>query len=105
VTDRVASAAAESRLQSGIAYLWPPPGPFLVRLAEPAGAVATVELLLERLSPRQVRNPELVVCSLLGPRGERVPFVDRLLVLGPSQAILVLGIGRRPDTACTLTLI
>jgi hypothetical protein len=101
----VATAVAGGPSESGIAYVWPPPGPFFVRLGEPAGAIAAVELLLERLSPGRVRSPELVLCALLGPRGEQVPFVDRRLVLGPSQAIVLLGIGRQPDTACTLTLI
>jgi hypothetical protein len=105
VTDRVAEAVSESALKSGIAYLWPPPGPFLVRLGGPEVAIAAVELLLERLSPGQAHNPGLLFHSLLGPHGERVPFADRRLLLGSSQRILLLGIGRRPDTACTLTLI
>ncbi len=53
-------------------------------------------MLLGRLVPLEQAEREQLLCLLLGPRSEQVPFSDGRLLLGQWQRILVVGF----DEAC-----
>jgi thiamine phosphate synthase YjbQ (UPF0047 family) len=107
LTEQVAEHVLRSQVRNGLAYLTPPPGPFLVRVAESeAGIFEDLSALLQRLVPLGARR-ERSLCLLLGPRGDQVPFRNRRLSLGRWQRVLLLGFGDDSNDCndCTVTLI
>ncbi|HXY86222.1 MAG TPA: YjbQ family protein [Gaiellaceae bacterium] len=91
---------------SGIAYVSPSGDPSLVRVQErETGFFLDLECLLERLVPLDAPDRVRVVCSLLGPRTEQIPYSDGSLCLGRWQRILLLGFADRCADEWTLTLL
>ena len=92
--------------ESGIAYVWPLDDVALVRVQErESGFFCDLEDLLTRLVPQEQRERERLLCMLLGPRGEQIPFVDGQLCLGRWQRILLLGFERPSEPRWNLTLL
>jgi hypothetical protein len=55
------------------------------------GFFEDVAALLDRLVPLSTSERDRLLCFLLGPRSEQVPFKDGRLCLGTWQRILVIG--------------
>src|SRR6266550_5438237 len=76
----------------GIAYVSPEDGPSLVRVCErESGFFEDVEALLARMVPAEVEERERLVCALLGPRTEQIPFRSKSLCLGRWQRVLLVS--------------
>ena len=92
ITNEVAHAVADAEPESGIVFITVGEQPAIVRVNErEAGFFEDVEELLARLVPLETSERERLLCFLLGPRSEQVPFVDRRLCLGQWQRILVIA--------------
>ena len=75
ITNEVRRELSGAGLESGIAYVSPLDDVALVRVQErESGFFADLEDLLTRLVPQEEPERERLLCMLLGPRGEQIPF-------------------------------
>ena len=106
ITNEVRRELRESGYEDGIAYLSPLDDVALVRVQErESGFFTDLEELLTRLVPQEKRERERLLCMLLGPRTEQIPFSDGELCLGRWQRILLLGFARPSEPRWELTLL
>jgi thiamine phosphate synthase YjbQ (UPF0047 family) len=106
ITNDVRRELARSGHGSGIAYIWPIDDIALVRVQErESGFFSDLEELLTRLVPHDERERERLLCLLLGPRSEQIPFAGGELCLGQWQRILLLGFDRPSEPRWSLTLL
>lgn len=107
ITQQVEEQVAASGIASGIAFIsavGPEPG--FVRVNEfESGFFCDLEELLARLVPLDTRRRERLLCLLLGPRTEQVPFHEGRLSLGTWQRVLLFGFGRASRADWTLTIV
>jgi thiamine phosphate synthase YjbQ (UPF0047 family) len=106
ITNEVRRELADSSQESGIAYVSPLDDVALVRVQErESGFFTDLEELLTRLVPQEEPERERLLCMLLGPRVEQIPFTDGELCLGQWQRILLLGFERPSQPRWNLTLL
>jgi thiamine phosphate synthase YjbQ (UPF0047 family) len=106
ITNEVTHELRDSGYESGIAYVSPLDDVALVRVQErESGFFTDLEDLLIRLVPQDERERERLLCMLLGPRTEQIPFADGELCLGQWQRILLLGFDRPSQPRWELTLL
>jgi Uncharacterized conserved protein len=106
ITNEVRHELAGSGLESGIAYVSPLDDVALVRVQErESGFFSDLEDLLTRLVPHEEQDREQLLCMLLGPRSEQIPFSGGELSLGTWQRILLLGFDRPSRPRWNLTLL
>jgi secondary thiamine-phosphate synthase enzyme len=106
ITNDVRRELASSGLESGIAYVSPLDEVALVRVQErESGFFTDLEELLTRLVPQEEQDREHLLCMLLGPRSEQIPFASGELCLGTWQRILLLGFDRPSQPRWNLTLL
>jgi thiamine phosphate synthase YjbQ (UPF0047 family) len=106
ITNEVKRELARSEYGSGIAYISPLDDVALVRVQErESGFFSDLEELLTRLVPQDEPDRERLLCMLLGPRSEQIPFIDGVLDLGQWQRILLLGFDRPSEPRWNLTLL
>jgi thiamine phosphate synthase YjbQ (UPF0047 family) len=106
ITNEVKRDLRASGYEHGIAYLTPLDDVALVRVQErESGFFTDLEELLTRLVPQEERERERLLCLLLGPRTEQIPFADGELCLGRWQRILLLGFERPSQPRWELTLL
>lgn len=106
ITNEVAHELRDSGYDSGIAYVSPLDDVGLVRVQErETGFFDDLEELLTRLVPREERDRARMLCMLMGPRTEQIPFTDAELCLGQWQRILLLGFDRPSQPRWQLTLL
>ncbi|HUK95851.1 MAG TPA: YjbQ family protein [Gaiellaceae bacterium] len=106
ITNDVRRELRVSGHESGIAYVSPLDEVALVRVQErESGFFTDLEELLTRLVPQDERERERLLCLLLGPRTEQIPFADGELCLGTWQRILLLGFERPSQPRWELTLL
>jgi thiamine phosphate synthase YjbQ (UPF0047 family) len=106
ITNEVRRELRDSGYSSGIAYLSPLDDVALVRVQErESGFFTDLEELLTRLVPQDERERERMLCMLLGPRTEQIPFSGGELCLGRWQRILLLGFDRPSEPRWELTLL
>lgn len=106
ITNEVAHEVAQADVEDGIAFVSTMcEHPCIVRVNErESGFFEDLAALLDRLVPLDTSERERLLCFLLGPRSESVPFADRRLCLGQWQRILVVGFddGARYDWQTTI---
>jgi thiamine phosphate synthase YjbQ (UPF0047 family) len=106
ITNEVKHELRDSGYESGIAYISPLDDVGLVRVQErESGFFTDLEDLLTRLVPPDEPERAQMLCMLLGPRTEQIPFVDSELCLGRWQRILLLGFDRPSQPRWQLTLV
>ena len=106
ITNEVRHELRDSGYESGIAYVSPLDEVGLVRVQErESGFFTDLEELLTRLVPAEERDRARMLCMLMGPRTEQIPFVDGELCLGRWQRILLLGFDRPSQPRWELTLL
>ena len=106
ITNDVRRELRVSGHESGIAYVSPLDEVALVRVQErESGFFTDLEELLTRLVPQDERERERLLCLLLGPRTEQIPFSGGDLCLGRWQRILLLGFDRPTQPRWELTLL
>jgi thiamine phosphate synthase YjbQ (UPF0047 family) len=106
ITNEVRRELSSCGLESGIAYVSPLDDVALVRVQErESGFFSDLEDLLTRLVPQEERERERLLCMLLGPRSEQIPFASGELCLGTWQRILLLGFDRPSEPRWDLTLL
>jgi thiamine phosphate synthase YjbQ (UPF0047 family) len=106
ITNDVKRELAGSGHASGIAYVSPLDDIALVRVQErESGFFSDLEDLLTRLVPQEEPERERLLCGLLGPRSEQIPFRDGELSLGQWQRILLLGFDRPSRPRWNLTVL
>jgi thiamine phosphate synthase YjbQ (UPF0047 family) len=106
ITNEVVRELRASGYDSGIAYISPTDDVGLVRVQErESGFFTDLEELLTRLVPQEERDRERLLCMLMGPRTEQIPFTDGELCLGRWQRILLLGFDRPSQPRWQLTLL
>jgi thiamine phosphate synthase YjbQ (UPF0047 family) len=106
ITNDVKRELLGSGLESGIAYVSPLDDIALVRVQErESGFFSDLEDLLTRLVPQEERERERLLCGLLGPRSEQIPFRNGELSLGQWQRILLLGFDRPSRPRWNLTVL
>jgi thiamine phosphate synthase YjbQ (UPF0047 family) len=106
ITNEVKHELRDSGYESGIAYVSPLDDVALVRVQErETGFFSDLEELLTRLVPHHESERERLLCMLLGPRTEQIPFADGDLCLGQWQRILLLGFERPSRPRWELTLL
>jgi thiamine phosphate synthase YjbQ (UPF0047 family) len=106
ITNDVKRELSRSGHGSGIAYISPLDDVALVRVQErESGFFADLEDLLTRLVPQDEPERERLLCLLLGPHSEQIPFSDGSLSLGQWQRILLLGFDRPSEPRWTLTIL
>jgi thiamine phosphate synthase YjbQ (UPF0047 family) len=106
ITNDVRRELAGSGHESGIAYVSPLDDIALVRVQErESGFFSDLEDLLTRLVPQEERERERLLCGLLGPRSEQIPFRDGELSLGQWQRILLMGFDRPSRPRWNLTVL
>ncbi|MGB2875291.1 MAG: YjbQ family protein [Gaiellaceae bacterium] len=106
ITNEIKYELRDSGYESGIAYISPLDEVALVRVQErESGFFTDLEGLLTRLVPPDERERERLLCMLLGPRTEQIPFADGELCLGRWQRILLLGFERPTQPRWELTLL
>ena len=106
ITNEVRRELSSSGRDSGIAYVSPLDEVALVRVQErESGFFTDLEDLLSRLVPQEQVERERMLCMLLGPRVEQIPFADGQLCLGQWQRILLLGFDRPSQPGWNLTLL
>jgi thiamine phosphate synthase YjbQ (UPF0047 family) len=106
ITNEVRRELRDSGYESGIAYVSPLDAMALVRVQErESGFFTDLEELLTRLVPQEEHERERLLCMLLGPRTEQIPFSDGELCLGRWQRILLLGFERPSQPRWELTLL
>ena len=106
ITNDVKRELAGSGHESGIAYVSPLDDIALVRVQErESGFFSDLEDLLSRLVPQEESERERLLCGLLGPRSEQIPFRNGELSLGQWQRILLLGFDRPSRPRWNLTVL
>jgi thiamine phosphate synthase YjbQ (UPF0047 family) len=106
ITNEVRRELHDVGHESGIAYVSPLDDVALVRVQErESGLFCDLEDLLIRLVPPEEPERERLLCLLLGPRTEQIPFSDGELCLGRWQRILLLGFDRPSAPRWSLTLL
>ena len=106
ITNEVKRELAASARSNGIAYISPLDDIALVRVQErESGFFSDLEDLLTRLVPQEEPERERLLCGLLGPRSEQIPFRDGELSLGQWQRILLFGFDRPSEPRWELTLL
>jgi thiamine phosphate synthase YjbQ (UPF0047 family) len=106
ITNEIRRELRDSGYSSGIAYVSPLDEVGLVRVQErESGFFTDLEELLTRLVPQDERERERMLCMLLGPRTEQIPFTAGELCLGRWQRILLLGFDRPSEPRWELTLL
>jgi thiamine phosphate synthase YjbQ (UPF0047 family) len=106
ITNEVSHELRDSGYDSGIAYVSPLDDVGLVRVQErESGFFTDLDELLTRLVPQEERDRARLLCMLMGPRTEQIPFVDGELCLGRWQRILLLGFDRPSQPRWQLTLL
>ena len=106
ITNEVRHELRDSGYDSWIAYVSPLDDAGLVRVQErESGFFTDLEELLTRLVPHEERERARLLCMLLGPRTEQIPFVDGELCLGRWQRVLLLGFERPSQPRWELTLL
>jgi thiamine phosphate synthase YjbQ (UPF0047 family) len=106
ITNEVKYELRDSGYEDGIAYISPIDDVALVRVQErESGFFSDLEDLLTRLVPQDEAERERLLCMLLGPRTEQIPFSDGELCLGRWQRILLLGFERPSQPRWELTLL
>ncbi|HSB37695.1 MAG TPA: YjbQ family protein [Gaiellaceae bacterium] len=106
ITNEVRRELAAYGRDSGIAYVWPLDDVALVRVQErESGFFCDLEDLLTRLVPQDEPDRERLLCMLLGPRGEQIPFADGDLCLGRWQRILLVDFAAPDEPRWNLTLL
>jgi len=106
ITNEVRHELRDSGHADGIAYVSPLDEVGLVRVQErESGFFSDLEELLRRLVPEEERERERLLCMLLGPRTEQIPFSSGDLCLGRWQRILLLGFDRPTQPRWELTLL
>ena len=106
ITNEVKHDLRGSGYDDGIAYISPLDEAGLVRVQErESGFFTDLEELLTRLIPHEERERERLLCMLLGPRTEQIPFADGELCLGQWQRILLLGFDQPSRPRWQLTLL
>ena len=106
ITNEIKRDLSDSGLESGIAYVSPLDDIALVRVQErETGLFSDLEDLLTRLVPQEERERERLLCMLLGPRSEQIPFRDGELSLGQWQRILLMGFDRPSRPRWNLTIL
>jgi thiamine phosphate synthase YjbQ (UPF0047 family) len=106
ITNEVRRELTASGRESGIAYVLPLDDVALVRVQErESGFFSDLEELLTRLVPQDERERERMLCMLLGPRGEQIPFADGELCLGQWQRILLVDFQPPDEPRWNLTLL
>src|SRR4029078_13236172 len=97
ITNEVRRELRASGCGDGIAYVSPLDEIGLVRGQERKTCFfCYLEELLMRLVPEDERERERLLCMLLGPRTEQIPFAAGELCLGSWQRILLFGLHRPP---------
>ena len=106
ITNEIQHELRSSRRGDGIAYVSPEDGPSLVRVCErESGFFEDVEALLARMIPAEVEERERLICALLGPRTEQIPFRNGGLSLGQWQRVLLISFEGACRDRWTLTLV
>ncbi len=106
ITNEVRRELARSGRESGIALVVPLDDVALVRVQErESGFFCDLEDLLTRLVPQEERDRERLLCLLLGPRGEQIPFSNGQLCLGRWQRILLVDFEPPDEPRWTLALL
>jgi thiamine phosphate synthase YjbQ (UPF0047 family) len=106
ITNEVRRELGASGRDSGIAYVSPLDDVALVRVQErESGFFCDLEDLLVRLVAEEEPERERLLCMLMGPRTEQIPFVDGELCLGQWQRILLLGFDRPAEPRWNVTLL
>jgi thiamine phosphate synthase YjbQ (UPF0047 family) len=106
ITNEVKRELAGSARSSGILYISPLDDVALVRVQErESGFFSDLEDLLTRLVPQEEPERERLLCGLLGPRSEQIPFRDGELSLGQWQRILLMGFDRPSQPRWNLTVL
>ena len=106
ITNEAKRELSRSGHGSGIAYISPLDDVALVRVQErESGFFADLEDLLTRLVPQDEPERERLLCLLLGPRSEQIPFREGTLSLGRWQRILLLGFDRPSEPRWNLTIL
>jgi thiamine phosphate synthase YjbQ (UPF0047 family) len=106
ITNEVKRELSRSGHGSGIADISPLDDVALVRVQErESGFFADLEDLLTRLVPQDEPERERLLCLLLGPHSEQIPFSDGSLSLGQWQRILLLGFDRPSEPRWNLTIL
>ena len=106
ITNEVRRELASSDHDSGIAYVLPLDDVALVRVQErESGFFCDLEDLLTRLVPQEEPERGRLLCMLLGPRGEQIPFAGGDLCLGQWQRILLVDFEPPDEPRWSLTLL
>jgi len=106
ITNEVRRELAGSGRENGLAFVSPLDGVALVRVQErESGFFCDLEDLLNRLVPQEQQDRERLLCMLLGPRGEQIPFSGGELCLGRWQRILLVDFAPPDEPRWTLTLL
>ena len=106
ITNEVRRELAGSGRENGLAFVSPLDGVALVRVQErESGFFCDLEDLLNRLVPQGQQDRERLLCMLLGPRGEQIPFSSGELCLGRWQRILLVDFEPPDEPRWTLTLL
>ena len=106
ITNEVRRELAASGRESGIALVSPLDDVALVRVQErESGFFCDLEDLLNRLVPRDQHDRGRLLCLLLGPRGEQIPFAGGDLCLGRWQRILLVDFEPPDEPRWNLTLL
>jgi thiamine phosphate synthase YjbQ (UPF0047 family) len=106
ITNEVRHDLRSAGCENGIAYVSPVDEVGLVRVQErESGFFCDLEDLLTRLVPQEQAERERLLCMLLGPRTEQIPFSGGELCLGTWQRILLFGFDRPSEPRWELTLL
>ena len=106
ITNEVRRELTGSSRESGIALVSPLDDVALVRVQErESGFFCDLEDLLTRLVPQEQQDRGRLLCMLLGPRGEQIPFSGGELCLGRWQRILLVDFAPPDEPRWTLTLL
>jgi thiamine phosphate synthase YjbQ (UPF0047 family) len=106
ITNEVRHELHAAGYQNGLAYISPLDEVGLVRVQErESGFFCDFEELLTRLVPHEQAERERLLCLLLGPRTEQIPFARGELCLGTWQRILLFGFDRPSEPRWELTLL
>jgi len=106
ITNEVRRELGGSGRENGLAFVSPLDGVALVRVQErESGFFCDLEDLLNRLVPQEQQDRERLLCMLLGPRGEQIPFSGGELCLGRWQRILLVDFEPPDEPRWTLTLL
>ena len=106
ITNEVRRELTRSGRENGLAFVAPLDDVALVRVQErESGFFCDLEDLLNRLVPQEQQDRERLLCMLLGPRGEQIPFSGGELGLGRWQRILLVDFEPPDEPRWTLTLL